>query len=323
MLSDYLLQFAAEHYNFDRKTLQFISAGNYATKYFYSFIKHDKAYILRFAKRNASYINQTKAEMDWLYYLSGKGLNVSNPLKTVDREFAISVEENGETYIIAAYSMAKGRLFDVNNPNLWNEKVFYSWGKIMGDMHRETKNYKPTNVTYKRPEFTNFIGVNIKNFPSVNKIAEELINEIMDLPKNRDSYGLIHHDLGPTNFLINGEQVNVFDFDNCAYAWFALDIGAALTFGIWFGRYNDAGYDFTNDIFKHFLAGYLFANHLDDFCLSKIPMFLKLYQLAGFAHMNLYEKPDDDKQKEQIYNIENNILFTGCTIDYSMFNHVG
>ena len=319
MLSDYLLEFAAEHYGFDKQTLQFVSSGNYAAKQFYSFITHGKAYILRFAKHNADYISQTKAEMDWLCYLSGKGISVSSPLKAVNGEFAVSTEENGETYIIAAYSMAKGLSWDVNNPNLWNERVFYGWGKIMGDMHRETKNYKPMNEADRRPEFTIFIGGSIKNFPSVKKIAEELISEIMTLPKDRDSYGLIHHDLGPSNFLIDGGQINVFDFDDCAYAWFVLDIGAALTFGIWFGRYNDAGYDFTNDIFKHFLAGYLSANHLDDFWLSKIPLFLRLYQIAGFVHMYPDKNPDDDGQKEQIRNIENNILFTGCTIDYSIF----
>jgi hypothetical protein len=37
--------------------------------------------------------------------------------------------------------------------------------------------------------------------------------------------------------------------------------------------------------------------------------------------MNPCENPDDDNQKEQIYNIENDILFTGYDIDYSMFKN--
>lgn len=321
MLSDYLLTFAAACYEFDREALRFAAAGKYTAKQFYSFSKRDKPYMLRFAKRPASQIGQTRAEMEWLCYLAGKGISVPRPLKTANGELAALAEENGETYIIAAYSMAEGRLWDVNDPSLWNEKVFHNWGKVMGDMHRETKGFKPADETGKRPEFANFIGGSIKAFPSVNKIAEEVISEIAALPKDRDSYGLIHHDLGPPNFLIDGERINVFDFDDCAYAWFALDIAAALTFGIWFGRRNDAGYDFTSDIFKHFLAGYLSANHLDDFWLSKIPLFLRLYQLAGFAYTNHSVNPDDDDQKEQIRNIEDNILFTGCTVEYSLFKN--
>ena len=313
MFPDCLLEFAAERYGFDKKTLGSVAVGNYTEKQFYSFSTHGTSYILRLAKRTAHHIAQVKTEMEWLCYLAGKGISVSNPLRSIDGELAISAEENGETYTIAAFSMAKGRLFDVNDPNLWGEKVFRNWGKVMGDMHRETKGFRPASGMDRQYRFADSIRDSVKAFPSVNKAAEDLIREIMALPKDMDSYGLVHSDLGPTNFSIDAERINVFDFDGWAYSWFAQDIGAALTFGIWFGRYNDAGYDFINDIFKHFLAGYLSANHLDDFWLSKIPLFLRFYQIAGFAHMHHHENPDDDNQREQIHGIENNILFPGCS----------
>jgi len=321
MLSEHILGFAAERYGFNKETLNFIADGNYSSKQFYSFMKNDKPYILRLVKSAPDHIGQARAEMDWLRYLSGKGISVSRPLRALDGELALLAEENDETYIIAAYSMAEGRLFDVNDPDLWNKKTFYNWGKVMGDMHRATKDFAPANEADRRPEFTNFIGDGVKAFPSVNKAAENLLNEVMSLPKDRDSYGLIHNDLGPTNFRIDGERINVFDFDDCAYAWFALDIGAALTFGIWFGRYNDAGRDFINDIFEGFLAGYLSANNLDDFWLSKIPVFMRLYQIAGFVFANHAVNPDDDNQKDQLRNIENNILFPGYAMDYSLFKN--
>ena len=126
MLLEYMLGFVADRYDFDREMLQFVAAGNFTAKQFYSFNKHNKTYILRLAKHHAGHISQTRAEMDWLCYLSGKGISVSHPLKTVNGELAVSTEENGETYIIAAYKMAEGRLWDVNDPNLWNEKVFFN-----------------------------------------------------------------------------------------------------------------------------------------------------------------------------------------------------
>ena len=321
MLSDYLLGYAAEHYGFEKETLRFVADGNYSAKHFYAFSKYGKTYILRFIRHNAGLIAQTKAEMDWLCYLAEKGVGVSRPIKTAEGEFAVSADENGETYIITAYSKAEGRLFDVNDPNLWNDRVFYNWGKVMGDMHRVTKDYKSANEADQNFDFTKIINAGVKEFPSVNRAAQDLIDIILALPKDKDSYGLVHSDLGPTNFLIDGERIIVFDFDDCANTWFAHDIGAALTFGIWFGRRNDAGYDFTNDIFKNFIAGYLSANHLDDFWLSKIPLFLRLYQIAGFAYTNSRVNPDDAAQQEEIRNIENNILFTGCDVDYSLFKN--
>ncbi len=69
---------------------------------------------------------------------------------------------------------------------------------------------------------------NIKTFPTVNKIAEDLLKEIETLPKDKDSYGLIHNDLHPGNFLIDGERIHLIDFDGCMYSWYAFDIGNAL-----------------------------------------------------------------------------------------------
>lgn len=314
MLSDHLLGSAAEHYNFSKESLRFLAGGRDASRQFYSFEKHGKWYVIRFTKCRADLISQTRAEMDWLCYLSQKGIGVCCPLRARSGELAVLAEENSETYIIAAYSMVEGKRWDTNDPNLWNEKVFFNWGRAMGDMHRAAKDYRPSSETDRRPEYKSMISDSVKAFPTVNKAAEELNAKIAALPKDNDSYGLIHYDLGPSNFSIDEERINIFDFDDCAYAWYALDIGVALTLGLWFGRYNDVGYDFTNDIIRHFLKGYLSANHLNDFWLSKIPMFMRLCQIAGFSCTQHCANPDDEQQQELIYNIENNIFLTNCSI---------
>jgi len=319
MLSDRLLGFAAERYDFDRKSLRFLAGGRDASRQFYTFEKQGKRYVMRFTKCRAGFIGQTRAEMDWLCYLAKKGIGVCCPLRARGGELAALAAENSESYVIAAYSMVEGKRWDPNDPNLWNEKVFFHWGRAMGDMHRATKEYKPPGGTDRRPEYKSIISGSVKAFPSVHRVAEELNAAIAALPKDRDSYGLVHYDFGPSNFLIEEERINVFDFDDCAYAWYALDIGVALTLGLWFGRRNEAGTDFTNDIIEYFLRGYLSANHLDDFWLPKIPMFMRLCQIAGFSLTQHRENPDDARQRELIYNIENNIFLSACAIDDSLF----
>jgi len=322
-----LLEFTAINYGFNKAECQFITYGREKVKQVYRFSINSKPYVLRFVKCPVNDISQTRAEMDWLLYLANKGVSVPFPLKTRNGELAVSAEENGETYIIAAFSMAEGQYWDKNDPNLWNINVFYNWGKVVGNMHRLTKDYKPANDMDKRDEFPIrcMISENIKTFPSVNRIAEDLLNEIEALPKDKDSYGLIHNDLHPGNFLIEGEHINLFDFDACAYSWFAFDIGNALYIALWFGRSNDAGVDFTNDIIRHFLKGYLSVNHLNNFWLSKIPLFMMSCKIALFSFNCDCENPDnehnDDHQGEQMRNIENNILFSGCKVDYALFRN--
>ena len=318
MVSNDLLEFVSNKYGFDKNTLNFISES---TNQIYSFQKNNKRYILRFSQQSAEHIHQTKAEMDWLYYFANNKINVSLPIATCNGELVISTDDENNPYIISAYEALSGQFWDKNDSKRWNEKVFFNWGRLMGEMHRLTKDYTPANETDIRSEFNgrNALADSISAYPSVNKIAEELIEEIMALPKNRDSYGLIHYDVHQWNLLIDGDKLNVFDFDDSLYGWFALDIGIALYHALWWGRKDDAGNDFTNTIIENFLKGCLSANHLSKFWISKIPMFMKYRQICKFSW---FFNPEniDEHQKERIYNIENDILFTGCKIDKSLFD---
>ena len=317
MVSNDLLSYAAQKYDFDIESLHFISDS---TNQIYVFKKGEEAYILRFGCHPAEYVHQTKAEMDWLYYLAKNGIGVSLPLKTVDDELVVSVEDDGENYVITAFKMVSGRFWDKNDSERWNSKVFYNWGKLMGDIHRLTKDYKPANDKDVRSSFTgrDSLGDEVKTCPTVNRTVEDLISEIMDLPKDKDSYGLIHYDIHQWNFYLDGDKINVFDFDDSLFGWFALDIGIALYHGLWWGRKNDAGHDFTEEIIENFLKGYLSANDLSEFWLSKIPLFMKFRQICKFSWFYDTENVDDH-QKERIRNIENGVLFTDCVVDTGLF----
>ena len=191
----------------------------------------------------------------------------------------------------------------------------------MGDIHRLTKDYQPSNETDVRGSFNHIWGENIKACTSVYKIAMDLVDEITSLPEDRDSYGLIHYDLHPWNFLIDGDEIRVFDFDDCIYGWFALDMGVALYHGLWWGRKDDTKpvpNDFTQRMIVNFIRGYLSSNCLSDFWLAQVPLFMKFRQVCKFSW---FFKPEnlDEHQQERIYNIANDILFTDCKIDKALF----
>ena len=311
-----ILVFAAEQYGFAKDKLHFV--GDNCNK-IYAFSKSGEWYILRIGERPADFVSQTKAELDWMRYLSENGINVPAPLFTKNGERLLTMQDGGKHYIICAYSAFPGQSgymhWNKNDPNLWNNALFYNWGKLMGDMHRLTKDYLPANENDTREHFSRFaLGDSIKTCPAVNKIAEHLLDEIMALPKNKDSYGLIHADFHQWNFLVRDGIIGVFDFDDALYGWFALDIGVALYHALWWGRKNDAGYDFSGDIIKNFLDGYLSANQLDNFWLEKIPLFMKYRQICKFSW---FYTPDnvDEHQQERIRNIENGVLFTGFELN--------
>jgi len=317
MVSDSLLTFASAYYDFDKSTLNFVSDS---TNQIYVFRKDGKYCILRFSNRLAEKISETEAEMEWLYFLAEKNITVALPIKAENGELVISAQDNAGHYIVTAFETLTGEFWDKNNPAKWNETTFYNWGKVMGDIHRLTKDFKPSSDNITRSTFDGRFSLddNVKNCPSVNAIVEGLIKKMMVLPKDKDSYGLIHNDMHQWNFLLDGEKINVFDFDDSLYGWFALDIGIALYHALWWGRKDDAGNDFTGSIILNFIKGYLSANDLSDFWLANIPLFMKFRQICKFSW---FFDPEniDDHQKERIFNIENDILFTGCEINASLF----
>lgn len=312
MVSDNLLNFAIKNYGFDKGTLHFISDS---TNQIYSFQKDGKHYILRFSNRPFDKVNEAKAEMEWLYYLAKNNIGVGLPLKTENNELVISTQDKGENFIITSFGFVNGEFWDKNNPKKWNERIFYNWGKVMGDIHRLTKDFSFSSETIKRSSFDGRFSLNgnVKNCPSVNEIVENLIKEMMALPKDKDSYGLIHNDIHQWNFYIDGENINVFDFDDSLYGWFALDIGIALYHGLWWGRKNDTGNDFTESIIKNFLKGYSSANTLSDFWITKIPLFMKFRQICKFSWFYDNET-EDEHQKERKHNIENDLFFNDCDL---------
>lgn len=129
----------------------------------------------------------------------------------------------------------------------------------MGEIHQQTKNFVPSDQKCKRDEFQGDFALAdaYKLHPDVKETADELIQEIMQF----------------------------FDFDDCLYSWFAMDIGIALYHGLWWGRpsTSEAAQEFSKEFIKNFLKGYAAKNHLDLFWITKLPLFMRYRQLCKFS----------------------------------------
>jgi Ser/Thr protein kinase RdoA (MazF antagonist) len=55
-----------------------------------------------------------------------------------------------------------------------------------------------------------------------------LVSDIGRLPTTATNYGLIHSDVNAGNCHIDGEQLRIFDFDNCEYGYFLQDLATFL-----------------------------------------------------------------------------------------------
>ena len=241
MVSKNLLEFASKRYDFDIDTLEHIprASGKIENKV-YTFDKNGKKCIIKFEPPSVGHNNQlreTKAAMDFHYYLAANNVSVSHPLKETNGELVISTQENGEDYIITAFVCLNGRTWGYTGSN---DKMSFNWGKVMGDMHRVAQSYAPPNkYDVQKDIFDGYswrsLLEDLKIYPDVYKIAQKLLDEIIALPRDNDSFGVIHGDLHQGNFFVDGDNTSIIDFGDSIYGWFALDIAISLCHALYGG----------------------------------------------------------------------------------------
>ena len=104
------------------------------------------------------------------------------------------------------------------------------------------------------------------------------------MPKTVDSYGIIHNDLHQLNFFIDGDNIKVFDFDDCIYSWYSFDIALTLFQFVSTISYKEtqARNIFAEKFIYSFLKGYKTQNSIESFWIDKIDLFLKYRRICTY-----------------------------------------
>jgi Ser/Thr protein kinase RdoA (MazF antagonist) len=139
------------------------------------------------------------------------------------------------------------------------------------------------------------------------------------LPKDADSYGLIHNDFNDGNFTVDYENgdITVFDFDDSCYFWIMYDLACAWEGGIGRAMFRPLveRKDFMARYMEHVLTGYTRENSIREAWLARLPLFLRLIQMQELMHYAQYlDDPDEEIQaglRYKIHCIENDIPYLG------------
>lgn len=289
--------------------------GN-STNLIYELQNENNAYILRISKQPFCNLSQYEAEMDYVNYLFHMHGNVSKIIPSKNNKLVEVIYDNDQCHFVSVFEKAKGHSPRVDNINEWNDSLFYQWGKAMGKIHCLTKDYRPQEGKVIRKQWNedlNFIGeyaVDEKDY-IICDIWNEIIKEINNFPKDKDSYGLIHNDFHQYNFFIYDGNITIFDFDDCLYHWYVCDIAIAIYHALQTISINSVqerkkfGIKFT----ESFLKGYLQENGIEKRWIYKIPLFLEYRRICSYNFvLKLWEKDQiNEHQKEYLKNIRYNI----------------
>jgi len=283
--------------------------------------------ILRISFRSDRTVELIQAELHFINYLAGNGVRVSQPIPSHNGYLVETLQAEEIPFHVVSFIRGRGMRVP-DNGYRYREGVsineyFQNWGQVLGKMHRLTKKFKPISDEIRRPEWHTWEYCSgfpyAKRLPAIQKKYDALITELYALPKDIDSYGLIHNDFNDGNFIVdydNGD-ITVFDFDDCCYFWFIYDIACAWEGGIGRVMFRPLSErkEFMDRYMEQVMEGYERENTLYTEWLDRLPLFLRVIQMQELMHFAQYlDDPDEETQaglRYKIHCIENDIPYMG------------
>jgi len=288
-------------YNLTPAQLRPMPGGHFSEVY--EFSDRGVAYILRITPPNADIdLTAMQSILEWLAFLAAQGGPVPRPLRSCNGNLIEVVPLGDQIYLAGAAEKAPGVLAEGMAPQDWSDELFQALGRTVGQCHRIAQQYQP-KAGLKRPEWDTLQNC----FNPLNHLAtaapwllekrSRVLKTILELPKVPPAYGLTHMDLHFGNFFIDrpSQQVTLFDFDDCAYGWYIMDI-AMLLFDVLVVYDQPDRKQFGERFLTNVLRGYLPFMPESGGWVERLPLFLKLLEISMF--ITLYRGddaiPEDD-----------------------------
>ena len=243
--------------------------------FIYGYEKDGRDYVLRLGHSLRRSPDLIRGEVDWINHLARGGAGVA---KAVNSEAGNLVElipdGQGEQFLATAFVKADG-----GSPwqdGTLSDEFMRNYGRLIGKIHALTKQYTITNPAWQRahwddPTMLDARDALIEIDPEAAPKLIATIEHLRTLPRDEDSYGMIHQDAHTGNlFLAENGRITLFDFDDCVFGHFIYDIAMVLFYAV---TNHPTPEQFMAEIWPPFWQGYQEENQLDLSWLSKFTHF--------------------------------------------------
>ncbi len=237
---------------------------------------------------------QLLAEVDFVLYLADNDLPVARPVPSRNSHWVELIPIDQHTCFLAyCFEKVPGILYPDADEVSFPESVLEEWGHLSGRLHRLSEGYHPhpdrQRLTWDAIDLLDFTTLIPPEQTLVHQRCAETLTRLHALPQDNASFGLVHGDFHHGNFLVDGNQITLFDFDAASYFWYAGEMCVALDNCLPMPRSaTSKRREYALHYLIHFLRGYRQERHLDGFWLEQIPLFLKYGELTSYGYYHKY-----------------------------------
>ena len=204
-------------------------------------------YALRIHRKDYHDLDELNSEHLWTKSLSNAGLLVPEAVVTKNGDTYASVSFlNSDDYrYVGLVKWIEGTILNDLILGLEDKGVsdlYESLGKVVAKFHKATIAWKEPKG-FKRHSFDidGFLGdqpfwgrfweaqnATISEREKLSVIRNNITEVLSKLPKDINSFGMIHADLHSQNVLIQGKNLSVIDFDDSGFGWYGFDLAVAI-----------------------------------------------------------------------------------------------
>ncbi len=296
-MNETIVEYAARCYGVTRGELVPLSGGHWNAVY--GFTRENQEYVVRITPEQVDWDLQ-RGMVEWVRFLSNHHAPVAGPILSVNNRLIELRQSEDKCCTITAFEKAQGVLAEEWPMDRWSNHLSQEIGRAVGRMHALAKVYVPAEPALKRPEWDalgNCYTAGTRLDSTEAALAgkyQNLLDYVRILPRDQDTFGLIHGDLHFANLYLEPDtlRVTIFDFDDCAYGWYVMDT-VLMLFDLLVLCEGPNAETFGARFMENNLKGYATENAVDRFGIRQLPHFLKLLELSIYAQVYKRYDPND------------------------------
>lgn len=310
---DRILPDVAAHLGIDNSTIRYL---RHSQNFVYEFTTIDGSLrILRITSDSHRKLPAIEQELRWIKYLHNSSVHVCRPLEYNDGSFVYSISTNEDLFHCVVFEKASGR--PLTKTDLGPE-LYYLHGKYLGRIHRASKKYPQERLKERgkwdeERYFTTDIEDHLAKSAQgpIKEAVAEFQSKLNSISMTVETFGPVHMDLGYSNFYLNQNRLDIFDFDNCMNGYFVSDIAAALYSSV----FNVLRCEFKGDrsvfespkteknleeVWKPFCEGYQSENRWVKDWNEQLDLCIRIMYLRSFVHAYRMQYPVKDSYTKRL-----------------------
>ena len=258
--------------------------------YIYSYEKNGKGYILRVGHSSHRDANAVQGEAEFIDYLGANGINVGRPVRDANGNLVEAIPAEEGEFVAVVFEKVPGEEPD---DHVWDDgTLMKKLGRMLAKMHVLTQEFEPSAEQYRRLDWDEdneiVMGLMHKGLPEdeaaeVAQRYQALVDQVNELPRTKEHFGLVHFDVHDGNFFLHRGEIQLFDFDDCLYTWFANDIAMVIYYAT--SEIRDDAEQLKFQI-TQFIEGYNEISTFNPLWLEYIPAFLMMRRWDLYARVH-------------------------------------